>query len=120
MAFLVFLIDIVKLTINIWSLVTQKQESKYIIYLDANNLYGYAMSKFLSTSRFKWMDLEEFHLNKYANNNSKGYVLEDDLEYTKELQKLRNDYPLAPDKRSQKRNAAWVSIKYCWFTQYSY
>ena len=52
------------------------------------------------------MDLEEFHLNKYANNNSKGYVLEDDLEYTKELQKLRNDYPLAPDKRSQKRNAA--------------
>ena len=84
---------------------TQKQKSKHIIYLDANNLYGYAISKFLPTSRFKWMDLEEFDLNKYANNNSKGYVLEVDLEYAKELQKLRNDYRLAPDKRSQKRNA---------------
>ena len=30
-----------------------KQESKHIIYLDANNLYGYAMSKFLQTSGFK-------------------------------------------------------------------
>ena len=32
-----------------------KQESKYIIYLDANNLYSYAMSKFLPTSGFKWI-----------------------------------------------------------------
>ena len=31
----------------------QKQESKHIIYLDANNLYGYAMSKFVPTSDFK-------------------------------------------------------------------
>ena len=30
-----------------------KQESKHIIYLDANNLYGHAMSKFLPTSGFK-------------------------------------------------------------------
>ena len=37
-----------------------KQELKYIIYLDANNKYGYAMSKFLSTSGFKWVDPEEF------------------------------------------------------------
>ena len=31
----------------------RKQESKHIIYLDANNWYGYAMSKFLLTSGFK-------------------------------------------------------------------
>ena len=30
-----------------------KQESKHIIFLEANNLYGYAMSKFFSTSGFK-------------------------------------------------------------------
>ena len=37
-----------------------KQESKHIIYLDANNLYVYVMSKFLPTSRFKWIDPKEF------------------------------------------------------------
>ena len=32
-----------------------KQKSKHIMYLDVNNLYGYAMSKFLPTSGFKWI-----------------------------------------------------------------
>ena len=40
-----------------------KQESKLIIYFDANNLYGYAMSKFLPTSRFKWIVSKECDLN---------------------------------------------------------
>ena len=69
-----------------------KQESEHI-YLDANNLYGYAMSKFISTSVFKWIDPKEFNLNKYTSNSSKGCVLEVDLEYPKELHKLDNDYP---------------------------
>ena len=34
-----------------------KQEWKHIIYLDANNLYCYEMSKFLPASGFKWIDL---------------------------------------------------------------
>ena len=33
-----------------------KHKSKHIMYLDVNNLYGYALSKFLPTSRFKWID----------------------------------------------------------------
>ena len=33
-----------------------KQESKHIVYLDANNLSGYAISKFLPTRGFKWID----------------------------------------------------------------
>ena len=37
-------------------------------------------------------------MNRYTHNNSKGYVLEGDLEYPKELRELHNDYPLAPDK----------------------
>ena len=40
-----------------------KQESKHIIYLGENNLYGYVMSKFLPTSGFKWIDPKEFELN---------------------------------------------------------
>ena len=80
-----------------------RQESKYIIYLDANNSYGYAMSKFLPTNWLKWIDPKRFDLNKYAINNSKGCVLEVDLKYPKELRELHNDYPLAPDKIEVKR-----------------
>ena len=80
-----------------------KQELKHIIYLDANNLYGYAMSKFLPASGFKWIDPEEFDLNKYTSSSSKGDVLKVDLEYPKELLELHNDYTLAPDKIEIKR-----------------
>ena len=79
-----------------------KQESKHI-YLDANNLYGFAMSKFFPTSGFKQIDPKEFDLNKYTSNSSRGYTLEVDHEYQKELRELNNDYPLAPDKIETKR-----------------
>ena len=70
-----------------------KQESKHIIYLDANNLYGYAMSKFLPMSDLKWLDLKELGWNKYTSNSSKRCVLEVDLEYPKELRELHSGYP---------------------------
>ena len=41
-----------------------KLESKHVIYLDANNLYGHAMSKFRPTSDFNPPDRKEFELNK--------------------------------------------------------
>ena len=80
-----------------------KQESKHIIYLDANSLYGYTMSKFLPTSAFKWIDSKQFDLNKYTRNISIGCVLEADIKYSKELRELHNDYQLAPDKIEVKR-----------------
>ena len=61
------------------------------------------MSKFLPTSGFKWIDPKDFDLNKCTRNSSKGCVLEVDLEYSKELQELHNDYPLATDKIEIKR-----------------
>ena len=62
-----------------------RQESKQIIYLDANNLYSYRISKLLPTSRFKWIDPKKFDLNKYSSNSSEGCVLKVDLEYPKKL-----------------------------------
>ena len=56
-----------------------KQESKHIIYLEANNLYGYAKSKFLPTSGFKWIDPKEFDMSKYTSNNSKDCAVEINL-----------------------------------------
>ena len=61
----------------------RKQESKHIIYLDENNLYGYIMPKFLPPSGFKQIDPKEFELNNYTINSSKGCVLKVDLEYPK-------------------------------------
>ena len=61
-----------------------KQESKHIIYLDRNNSYSYAMSKFLLTRGFKWIDPKEFYLNKFtSNSSSKDCAFEIDLEYPK-------------------------------------
>ena len=68
------------------------EPSKYIQYLDANNLYGWAMSKLLPTHGFKWMktsELETWELH--------SCILEVDLEYPKKLHDLHNDYPLAPE-----------------------
>ena len=66
--------------------------SKYISYLDANNLYGWAMSNPLPTHGFKWMELSE--LENWENHSC---ILEVDLEYPKSLHDLHSDYPLAPE-----------------------
>ena len=68
------------------------EPSKYIQYLDANNLYGWAMSRPLPTHGFKWMEEDELE-------NWKNYscILEVDLEYPHSLHDLHNDYPLAPE-----------------------
>ena len=68
------------------------EKSKCISYLAANNLYGWAMSKQLPTSGFKWMSDEELDDWKHVS----GF-LEVDLEYPEQLHNLHNDYPLAPE-----------------------
>ena len=67
-------------------------DSKFISYLDANNLYGWAMSKQLPTSGFEWMTDDELDDWKHL-----SCFLEVDLEYPKDLHELHN-YPLAPER----------------------
>ena len=79
----------------------KNKPSKYIMYLDANNLYGWAMSQYLPTGGFKWMKqehIDKLDLGKYKEDSKKGLILEVDLEYPKELHDLHNDYPLGPEK----------------------
>ena len=66
------------------------EESKFISYLDANNLYGWAMSKQLPTSWFEWMTDDEHDDWKHL-----SYFLEVDLEYPEDLHDHHNDYPFA-------------------------
>ena len=67
--------------------------TKYLAYLDANNLYGWAMCKTLPVGNFEWMSEEE--LSKWKNHPC---VLEVDIEYPEDLHDLHNDYPLAPER----------------------
>jgi hypothetical protein len=78
----------------------EDEESTYLMYLDANNLYGWAMSQPLPCGDFKWVketDLDNIDLNNYINNEGRGMVLEVDMEYPSELHDLHNGYPLAPE-----------------------
>ena len=82
------------------------EPSKYIMYLDANNLYGWAMSQYLPTGGFRWMtqkQIDKIDLNKYNEGSKKGLILEVDLKYPKDLHDLHNDYPLAPEKIKVKK-----------------
>ena len=77
-----------------------KEPTKYIQYLDANNLYGWAMTQTLPTHGFKWVKnitKEKVYQLLEKNFKNKGYVFEVDLDYPKHLWKLHNDYPLAPE-----------------------
>ena len=70
----------------------KRELSKYITYLDANNPYGWAMSKPLPTHGFKWMKVSE--LETWENHSC---ILEVDLECPRSLHDLHSDYPLAPE-----------------------
>ena len=76
-----------------------KKPSKFMIYLDMNNLYGWAMSEYLPYEGFKWFkNFDGFDVNSISEKNPIGYILEVDLEYPDELHPSHNDYPLAPEK----------------------
>ena len=76
-------------------------ESSYLMYLDANNLYGWAMSQKLPVDGFKWIKkLSEFNedfIKNYDENNNKGYILEVDVEYPKHLFDLHSNLPFLPE-----------------------
>ena len=78
----------------------ESKPSTYIQFLDANNLYGWAMTQKLPTHGFKWVDLNKSKVIELLDkrDTNQGYILEVDLEYPKKLWKSHNDYPLAPEK----------------------
>ena len=80
-----------KPTISTWKKKknNEKEESSYIMYLDTNNLYGWAMSQKLPSGNFRWIPCSEYiNLDSYDENSAKGLILEVDLEYPLELHQL--------------------------------
>ena len=74
----------------------ENTSSSFLMYLDANILYGYPMMNLLPMGGFKWDDEKRYteDVIKNFNINSKyGAVLEVDVEYPKELHNLHRDLP---------------------------
>ena len=72
---------------------TPHEPTRYLQYLDANNLYGWAMSQPLPTRGFKWVDVKLDDVGKLANSREKGYILEVDVFYPRELHDCHDDLP---------------------------
>ena len=69
----------------------------YLLYIDANNLYGWAMSQKLPISNFEWYQITEDEIRCFEPSSDVGYVVEVDLTVPEELHDYFNDYPPAPE-----------------------
>ncbi|GBC38838.2 uncharacterized protein LOC114539626 [Rhizophagus irregularis DAOM 181602=DAOM 197198] len=84
---------------------TAEKPKSSILYLDANNLYGWAMLQYLPTGNFHWVKEEnelfniqkQIESNKIPDDSSEGYILKVKLEYPQALHSQHTDYPLAPE-----------------------
>ena len=78
----------------------KNEESSHIQYLDANNLYGWAMSKKLPVNGFRGLDSDEIYeineefIKNYNKNDNKGYIFEVDVGYPKRVHDLHSDLPI--------------------------
>ena len=78
----------------------KNKESSYIQYLDANNLYGWAMSQKLPVNGFKWVNntskVDEKFIKNYYEDSVKGYIFEVDVKYPRRLHDSHSDLPFLP------------------------
>ena len=77
--------------------------SSHLTYLDANSLYGWAMSQKFSVNGFEWVeDLSQFKedfIKNYDENSDEQYFLEVDVKYPKNSFNLHRDLPFLPERK---------------------
>ena len=91
--------------------------TSYIMYWDANNLYGYNMSEYLPCAEFEWIipeNIDEAFISRLEDDADYGYVFEVDIDYPAQLHELHNEYPVAPEKCpcSHRRHAIILCKKF--------
>ena len=83
----------------------KNKESSYIQYLDAGNLYGWAMSQKLPVNGFKWVKntskIDEKFIKNYDEDSDKGYIFEVDVKYPRILHNLHRDLLFLPKRRTK-------------------
>ena len=75
-----------------------EEPSRFLQYLDTNNLYGWAMSQLLPSRGFRWVDVNPNDINELVKHKNKGYLLEADVKYSKEFHDLHNNLPFMCEK----------------------
>ena len=80
------------------------QQPSYLMYLDVNNLYGWAMCEKLPVGEYEWLtedSVNNFDVTLTDKDDDYGYVLEVDIEYpyNLELHEDHNDLPFLPEKK---------------------
>ena len=80
----------------------KNEEFSFLEYLDANILYGWAMSEKLPFNGFGWIKdlskIDEYFIKNYNKDSDKGYILDVDVEYPKNLHDLHSDLPFLPER----------------------
>ena len=80
-----------------------KKMIKYLMYLEANNLYGWAISQKPPANGFEWVKklskFDERFIKNYDENSDKGYFLEVVVKYPKNLFGLHSDLPFLPERK---------------------
>ena len=82
----------------------QSDENKQILYIDANNLYGWAMSQYLPIGEFEKLNFPEDNeleqivadLRFIPDDNEYGFFIECDLEYPVEIKEKTKNFPFCP------------------------
>ncbi|XP_043468340.1 uncharacterized protein LOC122502385 [Leptopilina heterotoma] len=77
----------------------ENEEKSYIVYFDANNLYGWAMIQSLPYGGFGWVENidNDFDFN-ISDDGPIGYILEVDLDYPDHLHDKHSDFPFCPER----------------------
>ncbi|XP_043477531.1 uncharacterized protein LOC122508319 [Leptopilina heterotoma] len=77
----------------------ESEETSYIMYFDANNLYGWAMVQSLPYGGFEWEENfdNDFDFN-VSDDDPIGYILEVDLDYPDQLHDKHSDFPFCPER----------------------
>ena len=76
--------------------------SSFLQHSDANNLYGWAMSKKLPVGEFNWIHPEDYtedFIKSYNDNDEIGAILELDIEYPTMIRAKHRDLPFLPERR---------------------
>ena len=94
----------------------ENKEISYVLHLDANNLYGWAMSQKLPVDSFKRVKdvskIDEDFIKNFDEDSDKGYILEVDVEYPKNLNDLHSDFPFLSERMKVNKSNKLVSNLY--------